>query len=87
MFHGFTHVNFKYRITYCRVASRREPPAPKELDSEERSGGVGNTVKTGVRISYWPVMSPMLKPCGPQLGPKLPPGSKLGRSWGLVGRN
>ena len=166
LFHGFTHVNFKYRITYCRVASRREPPAPKELDSEERSGGVfgptradwgqtwpnfahcphlepqwehpnwsyvmrmevqvtskvvqlgtfwrqlrtklggnttwgtllktkchacpknvGNTVKTGVRISYWPVMSPMFKPCGPQLGPKLPPGSKLGRSWGLVGRN
>ena len=39
-------------------------------------------MKTPVRISSWPGLSPILKPRGPQLGQV---GPKLGRSWAEVG--
>ena len=56
---------------------------PTETQGEEDC--LRKHMKTPVRISPWPGLSPILKPRGPQLGHPswAEVGPKLGRSWGL----
>ena len=69
--------------------------AQHEASSMPKKSGKYLSKRAFLGFRIGPAISPILKPCGPQLGPKLLPngsnlphfGAKLGRSWSLVGRS